>query len=304
MSCTDLKVCNVHDRIKRALAQRTTATSIRTVQCRTTEPKEIRETSPRPSSYYMETCCCRVAGGPSERGIWFYHKRGEQSGTSENPGRPRLETPQRQRPLDFPRSGPAPRPVPLPRVVHRRVPQKWARASTTVLVPRINRATAPVRACRQNCTPGLPRACALPACVSFWPLALPRPAGPPRARGRRKHKRYLAGKLASWLLASPVARSLRSSSSASRCRGPARAPRLPGCRVPRRARARPAKRTRPGQLLGLVGLRRRRSGGRRYDDEVPGTCLCSYRATHVPPTGPQWPGRARSLAASCRLPAC
>jgi len=141
-----------------------------------------------------------------------------------------------------------------------------------------------------------------PACRAHAPcrhvclsaLALPRPAGPPRARGRRKHKRYLAGKLASWLLASPVARPLRSSSSASRCRGPARAPRLPGCRVPRRARARPVKRTRPGRRSGRANywgrpgyaqaLRRRGTG-----------YVCSYRATH-----PQWPGRATlPRAATC-----
>lgn len=309
MSCTDLKVYNVHDRVKTALAQRTTATSIRTVQCRTTEPKEIRETSPRPSSYYMETCCCRVAGGPSERGIWFYHKRGEQSGTSENPGRPRLETPQRQRPLDFPRSGPAPRPVPLPRVVHRRVPQKWARASTTVLVPRINRATAPVRACRQHCTPGLPRACALPACVSFWPLALPRPAGPPRARGRRKHKRYLAGKLASWLLASPVA-SRQSPAPFDRPR-PLRAAVAPHARLDclaaecraARERAQPKGRGPAGVVDGpIIGAGRATQASiRRQALRRRGTgYVCSYRATHVPPTV------ARPRAQPCRElpPAC
>lgn len=81
---------------------------------------------------------------------WFYHKRGEQIGTSENPGRP------------APAGDPAAA-APLGFSTARRPGQYHSRASSTAVCPKsgrprqrpcwchgLNRATAPVRACRRH----------------------------------------------------------------------------------------------------------------------------------------------------------
>ena len=213
---------------------------------------------------------------------WFYHKRGEQSGTSENPGRPA--------PVGDPAAA-----APLGFSAARRPGQYHSRASSTAACPKsgrprqrpcwchgLNRATAPVRACRLHCTPGLPRACALPACVFRHLPCRARPAH----RGRGAGASTSATSPASWLAGC----SPRQSPAPFDRPRPLRAAVAPHARLDcLAAECRAARERAQSKGLGPAGvvdgpiIGAGRATRRRYDDEVPGTCAHTEPPTHSGP---------------------
>ena len=174
---------------------------------------------------------------------WFYHKRGKQSGTSENPGRP------------APAGDPAAA-APLGFSAARRPGQYHSRASSTAVCPKsgrprqrpcwchgLNRATAPVRACRLHCTPG--RRSPVASRQSPAPFDRPRP------------------------LRAAVAPHARLDCLAAECRAA-------------RERAQ-SKGLGPAGVVDGPIIGAGRATRRRYDDEVPGTCAHTEPPTHSGP---------------------
>jgi hypothetical protein len=188
-----------------------------------------------------------------EAGIWFYHKRGQQSGTSEKRIQAGRGRPRSAAPLGFSAV----------------TEDEEEGASTAVPHPHLNRAGAQIN----RATAATVRSCRLPACLSgHLPAARPTAgAGTGRSAAPAGWPRSAA--------ASPRPSALQWPRTYAR---PGSA-RLAGSRVKKPRSGRRSGRTnywgRPCYTgTGAQALRRR---GTNYTGYV-----CSYRATH-----PHWPGR-------------